>query len=95
VERTKVERVLNSLLERLAAIEHERCAHWQRHVDRQSIPQADGSLLLAAEAVARWDKEISTSYADLSEEQKETDRDQGRRYLPPIACAWLKRAEHA
>jgi hypothetical protein len=90
MERAKVERVLNGLLERLAAIEHERWAHWQRYVHSQSITQADGSLLLPAELVARWDKEISTIYADLSEEQKETDRDQVRRYLPLITCALVK-----
>jgi hypothetical protein len=48
------------------------------------IRQSDGSLLLPAEYVARWEKQIGRSYAELDEHEKESDREQVRRYLPLI-----------
>lgn len=81
MERAHVAEVLNSLLEKLAAVEHERWSHWQRYVHSKAIHQADGSLLLPAELVARWDRQIATKYGDLNDEEKELDRQQVRKYL--------------
>lgn len=72
-------------VDRLAAIEHERWAHWQRYVHNQCEGREDGSLVIPAELVARWEAQIETPYADLSEQEQESDREQVRRYLPVIA----------
>jgi hypothetical protein len=82
-----LERALNDLVEELAAFEHERWAHWQRYMHSKGIPQPDGSLLLPAELVARWQRQVATKYADLDDKQKESDREQVRRYLPLITSA--------
>jgi hypothetical protein len=37
--------------------------------------------------VNRWEEQINTDYALLSEAEKESDRDQVRKYLPVIAAA--------
>jgi len=79
--------ILNGLIERLSAIEHERWSHWQRHVHSKGIRQPDGSLLLPAEVVARWERLIATGYAQLTEEEKVSDREQVSKYLPVIASA--------
>ena len=41
--------------------------------------------------VARWERQIATDYGALSDDEKESDREQVRRYLGLIAAA-LKRA---
>jgi hypothetical protein len=73
-----------SLLERLAAIEHERWAHWQRYLHDQCAQADDGTLVIPKELVERWEAQISTPYAELTPEERESDRDQVRRYLPVI-----------
>ncbi|WP_298037282.1 hypothetical protein [uncultured Microbacterium sp.] len=77
-------------IEILASVEHTRWAHWQKYVHDQGQRQRDGSLLLPAELVARWDKQIATSYPDLSDEEQQSDQDQVRRYLPAVIEALTK-----
>lgn len=77
----------DALLETLASLEHERWAHWQRYVHEQCTPGDDGSLTIPAHLVARWSQQIATPYEDLSEPEKNSDRDQVRRYLPVVAAA--------
>lgn len=74
-------------VERLAPIEHERWAHWQQFVHDQCKHQEDGSLVVPAELVARWQAQIETPYAELPEQAKESDREQVRRYLPTVIDA--------
>lgn len=87
-----LDRILTSLIDELAAIEHERWSHWQRNVHAKCHRQADGSLVIPAEHAARWERQIAAPYADLDEEEKEADREQVRRYLPTIAKALSSRA---
>lgn len=79
-----------ALLDELAAAEHERWAHWQRHVHDHCRVNPDGSLTIPAHLVERWIAQISTPYSALSEPEKESDRDQVRRYLPIISKALVK-----
>ncbi len=71
-------------MERLAALEHERWAHWQRYLHSQCVVGADGSLTIPAELAERWAGQLSTPYEALPEDQRESDREQVRRYLPII-----------
>lgn len=77
--------MLEVLVEQLAAIEHERWSHWQRYMHDKAERREDGSLLVPVELVQRWEHQIDTPYADLTEEEKQSDRDQVRKYLPLIA----------
>lgn len=74
----------NKLLERLAAIEHERWSHWQQYLHSKSKRNADGSLTIPADLVSRWERLMRTPYAELAEDERESDRDQVRRYLPLV-----------
>ncbi len=85
MKQDEIEKLLGGLVERLAAIEHERWSHWQRYMHSKCLPQPDGSLLIPADLVSRWDKQIATRYSDLDERGKESDRDQVRKYLPLLA----------
>jgi len=82
-----IEDVLNSLVEVLADEEHDRWSRWQRFLHDRAERQPDGGLLLPPDLVARWERQIITRYADLSEAEKESDRAQVRRYLPLIVAA--------
>lgn len=82
------QRILDGLLEKLADIEHERWSRWQSHLHSCGTLQSDGSLMLPADLVRRWSEQISTKYRDLSETEKESDREQVRKYLPLIAAAF-------
>lgn len=78
------ERTIETLVEQLAEIEHERWSHWQRYMHSKAERQSDGSLLIPAELVARWERLIETPYSELTDNEKESDREQVRKYLPLI-----------
>jgi hypothetical protein len=81
------------LVEKLAAIEHERWSDWQawcHKILRENCPSPELEKVLA-----RWDKQIATKYADLSEVEKESDREQVARYLPLIAETMHKLIDEA
>ncbi|WLA39746.1 hypothetical protein QNJ95_44105 [Bradyrhizobium elkanii] len=80
-------KLLDNLVESLAAIEHERWSHWQRYMHGKATKQIDGSLLIPPNLVRQWERQLQTRYADLSEKEKESDREQVRKYLPVIAEA--------
>jgi hypothetical protein len=77
----------DELTEKLAGIEHERWSHWQRYVHGKCERKPDGSLVIPSELVAQWERQIETPYANLSESEKESDRDQVRRYLAIVLKA--------
>jgi hypothetical protein len=83
----RIDDILDGLIEKLAAVEHERWSQWQRYVHSKCTRQPDGSLLLPADLVARWEKQIATKFAELDNTDKERDREQVRKYLPVIASA--------
>ena len=69
----------DQLFEKLAAIEHERWADWQKYM-HSKCHRNGGALVIPTVLVEQWERQISTPYAELSEEEKESDRDQVRRY---------------
>lgn len=87
--RRLTEKEAEALLEELAAIEHERWAHWQRYMHDKGERLESGALLLPAELVEQWERQIATPYKKLTEEEKESDREQVRKYLPLV----MKRLE--
>ena len=87
MDRDQIQSRLNDALDDLAAIEHERWAHWQRYLHEKAERRDDGALVLPADLVARWEKQIACNFAQLSESEKDSDRDQVRRYLPRIVQA--------
>jgi hypothetical protein len=91
VAKTEFEDSIAELLEELAAIEHQRWAHWQRYVHDNGERQTDGSIVLPSALVERWEHQINTSYDKLLEIEKDSDREQVRKYLPLLE-QWLQQA---
>lgn len=65
---------LDRLREALAALEHERWAGWQRYVHARGVACTDGSIEIPPALVERWERQIVTPYAELTEDEKNSDR---------------------
>ena len=71
-------------IEPLAAIEHQRWAHWQKYMHNKCTLLPSGDLLIPSELVTRWERQIDTEYKDLCELEKQSDREQVLKYLPEV-----------
>lgn len=82
----RIRKILESseVIDRLASIEHDRWAHWQRYVHAHCQRSEDGSLVIPPDLVARWERQAETPFVDLSEDERESDRQQVREYLPVV-----------
>lgn len=72
-----------------AALEHERWANWQKYLHSKLYPLGNSELsmnnhlkVLPTELYTRWERQINTPYSELSEKEKESDRNEVRAYLP-------------
>ncbi len=74
-------------LEAIAAVEHERWSHWQRYLHARCTRLDDGSLVIPAELAARWTAQMTTPYSELSESEKDSDREQAQEYLAVLRRA--------
>lgn len=63
------------MLEELAAIEHERWSRWQSYLHDKCIRNEDGSLTIPREFVDRWHDQMSKPFSELSEKEKQSDRE--------------------
>lgn len=72
------------LIEALADKEHARWARWMDYLFSKCERQSDGSLVIPANRVDHWQHEIDTSYADLPERYKQSDREEVAHILPII-----------
>jgi len=64
------------LIEQLADKQHAHEACWMQYLFSSCDPNPDGSLTIPCGLVDRWQKQIDTSYSDLSERKKRADRDE-------------------
>lgn len=72
------------LLEKLAERAHASWSHWMQYLFSKSCKQADGSVVIPASMVERWERQMNTPYSQLSEQEKQSDRDQAELSLPII-----------
>lgn len=75
------------LIEALADKEHESWAGWMDYLLESaaiSTSQDVTSLSFPTERVEHWRRQIKTPYAELSEQEKESDRKEVRKILPII-----------
>ena len=70
------------MLEKLANIQHDIWAHWMQYMFSVCVQtQNDESLIIPENKVIRWRKQMETSYNDLSESEKESDRKVVKEFL--------------
>ena len=73
----------SELFEKLADIEHQRWSDWQKYMHSlcERIPTENGdALIISAESVKQWERQIETDYINLTDKEKDSDRDQVMRY---------------
>lgn len=69
------------LIERLAALEHDRWSGWMNYLFTQGYSREDGAFVIDPESVRWWQHLIDTPYAELTERSKESDRQEVRKTL--------------
>ena len=74
----------NEIIEKLAEYEHDRWSRWQKYLFSKCIINEDGSMTIPKEFVERWTRQINTSYIDLSELEKDSDRKEAIRIIDCI-----------
>jgi hypothetical protein len=67
------------LFEKLADIEHQRWAHWQKYLHSRCT-NLNGSLIMSPKYVRHLERQIDTPYSELSEREKDMDRQEVMRY---------------
>lgn len=87
---TRTNKAEDELIEKFATIEHERWSDWQGYVHskltkQMGMPQhySDG-MLMSPEDYQHWEEQIAADYDELSEPEKQSDRDQVMRYWPLV-----------
>jgi hypothetical protein len=73
------------LLEDLAALEHTQWAHWTEYmlskISYRIVPHGIGCECDDCEDLRRWYKQIKTPYSELTEKEKDSDREWARRVM--------------
>ncbi len=69
------------IIEEHANFAHSAWSDWMKYLFSKSISNEDGSETIPKELVDRWQRQLKTDYKDLSEDEKESDRDEAKKVL--------------
>lgn len=69
------------MIEKLADTQHKIWAQWMSYLFEVSRLNEDGSVTIPADKVAHWKRQIETQYAELSDEEKESDLEQANKMM--------------
>lgn len=71
----------NDMRERLAAVQHDIWAHWMRYQFSVCLPNGLGGALIPSDKAERWQRQMDTPYADLTDKEQQSDRHQADKVL--------------
>jgi hypothetical protein len=72
------------LIELLADKHHASWAEWMTYLFRVCRKLPNGSIIIPSQLVEHWQGQIDTSYAELTEREKQSDRAEVAHILPII-----------
>ncbi len=72
------------LIEQLADKEHASWSHWMDYLFSKCKSTVEGDVIIPCDLAWRWSQQADTSYADLTEQEKQSDRDEVVHILPII-----------
>jgi len=71
----------SELFVKLADIEHQRWADWQKYLHSKCYGGDKArDLVIPSDLVEHWERQIKTPYSELSEKEKDSDKEQVMRY---------------
>lgn len=71
----------SGIIEVLSDVEHTRWSGWQKYLHSKCIKNSDGSLTIPSGYVTNLERLIKTPYCELTEKEKESDRDEAKKSL--------------
>ena len=74
----------NELLEKMADEAHEIWCGWMQYMFVNGFVSTSGTWVMDTVPYERWQRQMKTPYAQLSESEKESDREIAQRYLKII-----------
>lgn len=69
------------LREELSAVQHEIWTNWMKYLFSVSTSNPDGTYTIPSDKVKRWIGQMNTPYSGLTEDEKESDREQADKIL--------------
>lgn len=69
----------------VANFAHEQWSGWMQYLFSKGTLNEDGTWTMPAWAVERWTRQTITPYADLPEQEKETDRKEADKFIELVA----------
>ena len=78
------------LFEKLADIEHQRWAHWQKYLHSR-LTNLNGTLVMSPKYRRHLERLIDTPYSELTEYEKDSDREEVKKYWDLILEALNKK----
>lgn len=75
---------MNPLRERLADVQHDIWSHWMRWMFTTGTFHEDGTWTMPASLVQRWQRQMETPYAELTEREKDSDRTEADKSIAVI-----------
>lgn len=78
---------MNELREKLAELAHEQWSGWMRYLFDNGVFNSDGTWTMPAQAVERWGRQMRTPYSELSEDERNSDRNEADKMLAVIETA--------
>ena len=71
----------NDMREELAELAHKQWSGWMDYLFSKCIAPTVGELIIPKWAVERWKRQANTPYEELSNDEKNTDRDEADKFL--------------
>lgn len=71
----------DNIREKLADHQHQIWLHWMRYQFECCIENQDGSVTIPYEKVQHWKRQMETPYGKLSEQEKESDRQEADKII--------------
>jgi hypothetical protein len=85
----------DKVTDELANYAHAAWSGWIGYLFAKSIANEDGTITIPQWAVDRWNRQAKTPYADLPENEKDSDRDEARKMLAVIESRQAQEAPKA
>ena len=83
---------LSGLKEQLAAKQHEILAHWMKYLfSKCTEDDENNDVIIPGDFVLQWTRQMNTPYKDLTEKEKDSDREQVDKFWGMIESGFLYR----